>query len=64
MHNWPKGKYNGLRIEGFNISISVHLLSWTLRPILRLNNGEPYCLWLCFTARGFLEYETETKSIT
>ena len=54
---WPRGRYNGRRIEGFQISLSVHLLYWFFRPRCAMNFGEPYVMWLCFTLRAKAEYE-------
>ena len=54
---WPRGKYNGRRIQGMRIAIAVHVREWRLRSIMRWNFGEPYFLWLCFTFRGYAEYE-------
>jgi hypothetical protein len=30
MISWPRGRYNGQRIEGFEIKIQVHVLWWRL----------------------------------
>ena len=54
---WPKGKYNGERISGFKFSFAVHLLWWNWMPIIKFNFGEPYFIWLCFSLRGYIEYE-------
>ena len=55
--NWPTGKYNGRRIDGFKISFSLHLLYFAMKPILNLKYGQPYLIWLCFTLRAELEFE-------
>lgn len=55
--NWPKGKYNGQRIDGFKVSVTVHLLYWAWRPLCRWSFGEPYLIWLCFTLRAKASYE-------
>lgn len=49
---WPRGKYNGKRIDGFYVSLQLHLLYWQWRPLFQRNWGEPYFIWLCFTLRG------------
>lgn len=54
---WPRGKYNGRRIEGFKLSIAVHVLSWRFIPLVRWNMGEPVFIWLFLTVRGYCEYE-------
>jgi len=54
---WPRGKYNGWRIEGFKISFAVHLLTWFFRPIVKWNYGEPFFIWLCFSIRGYREFD-------
>lgn len=53
---WPRGKYNGWPIEGFQVTFGLHLLSWWWLPIARWNFGEPYLLWLCFTWRAKPSY--------
>jgi len=54
---WPRGKYNGQRIEGFMVSFSVRLLAWRWVPLFRWNFGQPLAMWLCFTVRFYAEYE-------
>lgn len=56
MH-WPKGKYNGRKIDGFSIAIHLHMLDWYWKPITRRNFGEPYFIWLCVTIRAKPSYE-------
>lgn len=56
MNTWPRGKYNGKLIEGFKISFAVHIFDWYAKPIMRLNHGEPYFIWLCFTFRCYVGY--------
>lgn len=46
---WPRGKYNGRRIEGFKVHFTLHLFYWQFRPLLHWNHGEPRFSWLCFT---------------
>lgn len=53
---WPRGRYNGKRIDGFQVSFSIHLLWWTWRPIISLNHGEPCFLWLFFSLRFYASY--------
>lgn len=53
---WPRGKYNGRRIQGIKVSLAVHILEWRWRPAVSLNFGEPYLIWLCFTVRFSCEY--------
>lgn len=52
---WPRGKYNGKRIVGFHLSITVDVLFWILS--CKWNFGEPY-LYLgpvCFRIKA--EYD-------
>lgn len=53
---WPRGKYNGYHIEGFEVSFMLHVLAWYWRPLARWNHGEPYFIWLCFTWRAKAAY--------
>lgn len=54
---WPRGKYNGEKIEGFKISLSLRFFTWAqIIPSYSWNYGEPYFIWLCFCVRGYLEY--------
>jgi hypothetical protein len=46
---WPRGRYNGDRIDGLEARASVHLLWWRWFPILKWNFGAPYFHWLCFS---------------
>jgi hypothetical protein len=55
--SWPRGKYNGRKIEGFKITFAIHILAWRLIPLLLWNFGEPVFIWLCFTVRGYIEYD-------
>jgi hypothetical protein len=55
--SWPRGKYNGRRIEGFKFQFDMHLLWWNWKPRFRWNYGEPYFIWLCFTFRLRAYYE-------
>lgn len=54
---WPTGKYNGRRIDGFLVSLELHLLWWAWRPRIQWNFGEPYAIWLCFTCRARPSYD-------
>lgn len=54
---WPKGKYNGDRIDGFKISLTIHLLHWFWMPKFYWNFGEPCFACLFFTIRGKTNYE-------
>ena len=55
--SWPRGKYNGCRIEGVKVCVAVHVLSWRFLPLITWNFGEPVFIWLCFTIRAKCEYE-------
>lgn len=54
---WPRGRYNGQRIEGLKLSLTLHVLDWRAFPLLRWNRGEPFLIWLCLTVRGACRYE-------
>jgi hypothetical protein len=54
---WPRGRYNGSRIDGFKITFSVHLLWWTWLPRFSWRLGMHYFIWLCFTLRHEASYE-------
>jgi len=60
--SWPRGKYNGRRIEGFKFQFDMHLLWWNWIPRMRWNHGEPYLLVLCFTFRLRPYYEERQYS--
>ncbi len=53
---WPKGKYNGEPIQGFRLSLALHILYWRLLPKVGWNFGMPCFVWLCFTFRAEVEY--------
>lgn len=56
---WPRGRYNGQRIEGFKVSFSLRVLSLRefIRPHIAWNFGEPCIIWLFFAIRAKLEFE-------
>jgi len=54
---WPRGKRNGRRVGGFEISVRVHLLAWRFRPRLELVWGEAFATWLCFRVRATASYD-------
>lgn len=53
---WPRGRYNGRNIDGFEISFRLHLLWWHWKPAISTNFGEPYFIWLCFSFRAKASY--------
>jgi hypothetical protein len=53
---WPRGRYNGLRIDGGSIKVEIHLLWWEWWPNFSWNFGEPYAHWLCLTVRFAAHY--------
>lgn len=55
-YKWPRGKYNGRRIDGFRFSFSLHLLRWYWKPKMSWNFGEPYFIWFCFNLRVEANY--------
>jgi hypothetical protein len=61
---WPKGKYNGQMIQGFRLSLQIHVLSWRFIPVFNWYFGEPYLIWLCFTLRAKAEYKARSAWIT
>ena len=54
---WPRGKYNGYRIDGFDLKFKLHLLSWHFKPSFRWNFGQPYFLWFCFSVLSEISYK-------
>ena len=56
MIRWPRGKYNGRRIDGFELQFSMHLLRFRWKPFIRWNFAQPVIIWLVFTIRAELEY--------
>ena len=62
MLSWPRGKYNGRRIEGFEINIAIHVLSWRLKSFFDWNFGQPVFIWLCFTLRLYCKYEYRSNT--
>ena len=53
---WPRGKYNGRRIEGFQLLLKLHLLWWRWKPLMHWNFGEPRFTWLCITIMASPKY--------
>lgn len=58
---WPRGKYNGHKIQGFSFVFRLRVLRWVFIPKFDWNFGEPYFLWLCFQIRFETEYKYEHK---
>ena len=54
---WPRGRYNGDRIDGFKVSLRLHLLWWHWRPLFSWRLGTHCFIWLCFTVRHETSYE-------
>lgn len=54
---WPRGRYNGLRIDGFEVTFRLHLLWCPWRPKASWNYGQPYFHWLWFTFRVQLSWK-------
>ena len=54
---WPRGRFNGKRIDGFGLQFRLHLRWWHWKPRASWNLGQPYLLWLCFTLRAEPSYE-------
>lgn len=53
---WPRGKYNGRRIEGFRVHFVLHVIDWYWKPLMQWNHGEPRFSWLCFTWMASAQY--------
>ena len=52
---WPRGKYNGQRIVGFNVQVKLDVTYWTWRPVWL-----PFCHglhWGCCLTWWNLNYE-------
>lgn len=48
---FPKGKYNGQPITGFELTFRINLVTWTWLPKSNLresHGGKPFFRWLCF----------------
>jgi hypothetical protein len=54
---WPRGKYNGQRIIGFNIRIIVDLTDWRLIPDWYWELGTIHAYLLCVFMVMYPEYE-------
>ena len=54
---WPRGRYNGKRIDGFEVKFQLHLLWWRFKPVIHLRHGRYYVIWLCFSIRGEASYK-------
>jgi hypothetical protein len=51
----PKGKYNGMTIDGIEIKFKITLLDWRFVQC-KWNWGEPFIFFLCFKLRFGLHY--------
>lgn len=56
MIRWPRGRYNGSKIDGLKVSAHIHLLWWIWRPRVSWNFGNPYFIWLCISLRCEASY--------
>jgi len=54
---WPRGKYNGKRIDGIKISLSIHLTYWNFMLRVKCLFGYIVLEFLCFTLRVSVEYD-------
>ena len=54
---WPKGKYNGQRIAGFEIKFSIYLFRWYFIPKFYWRFYKSFH-WLCFHIYISNTYET------
>ena len=54
---WPRGKYNGKRIDGIKISLSIHLTYWNFMPRVDYYLGLLRIEFLCVTVRVSVEYD-------
>ena len=50
---WPRGKYNGRRIVGFSVRISIDVTDWRWLPYIRWQWHLKCCHWLC--VRSWIE---------
>lgn len=44
---WPRGKYNGRRIVGFDIHFKLNVRAWRWRPLIEDQGGPVAVHWLC-----------------
>ncbi len=56
---WPRGSKNQLRIDGFRIAITIHILAWRWNIYKDNSEGSFYLAWLCFTLDAEPNYEYE-----
>jgi len=57
MSIWPKGKFNGRKIAGLRLALSINVFRWYWLPTLDSGYGEPMAAWLCFVVRARAEYK-------
>lgn len=55
MIKWPRGKYNGQRIVGFEVMFRMRFDLWRWKPIKVKYQGLFH--WLCFTLKFEAVYE-------
>lgn len=53
---WPRGKYNGSRIVGFDIHIRLDITEWYWKPIIGHYCGAFH--WLCIRSWWTGSYES------
>jgi hypothetical protein len=54
---WPRGRYNGWKIVGFKVSISIDVLWWDVSASWSF--GEPYLFIGPFCFRAYVVYHSE-----
>ena len=53
---WPRGRFNGRRITGFDLKLRVNVTFWEWLPRFEWGYGRPMVRWLCFALIAELEY--------
>jgi hypothetical protein len=57
---WPRGKYNGRRIVGFNVKVELDVTEWRWMPVIGHHCGMLH--WLCFRSWWQATYESRWRA--
>jgi hypothetical protein len=55
--SWPRGRFNGRRITGFELKFGFDVLHPCWKPMIHWNFGSPVLWWLWFYVRAEARYE-------
>lgn len=53
---WPRGRYNGLRIEGVRLTLRINVFWWSWLPDIYVRYLPWRFGWLCFHVHAEPEY--------